>query len=198
LFAPRLPLPKRSRSLGNIGSWQWHRKRARFLPSPFWGEKATLFPLQRSHCSLPPFSDCVLRPRGPSLLDPSLLCSANQQNGLEPFSSFHQGSGCMLRSPYERRTGRDPRSGERGANRARFPRRGNRGVTSRHISRAFRSLLIRVSHATPPRLGKRARIEVDGLPHPSPRLWEKRKKRNRPISISMDRPRNVWPGCLMI
>jgi hypothetical protein len=80
-------------------------------------------------------------------------CFASQTSNLAPLISSSQGSGCMLRSPYERRAGRDPRSGERGTNRARFPRRGNRSVTSRYISRAFRSV-------------------VDGLPHrkPSPCL----------------------------
>jgi len=47
-----------------------------------------------------------------------------------------EGEGDVVRSPYERRAGTVPRRGERGANRARFPRWGNRSVTSNHISRA--------------------------------------------------------------
>jgi len=63
-------------------------------------------------------------PEMPALFGPLLI----GQEGEGWLIGFKQGSGCMLRSPYERRTGTDPRSGERGANRARFPRRGNRSV----------------------------------------------------------------------
>jgi len=60
-----------------------------------------------------------------------------------------KGEGCMERSPYERRAGRVPRRGEQGANRARFPRWGNRSVTSNHISLTLLSNFTGLSESNP-------------------------------------------------
>jgi len=121
---------------------------ARSVPtSASWREKASLSPSQPSLRSVPPLLGLRPATKGaiPLGIPAALLRKPATSLLFLSFRSFSLGSGCMVRSPYERRAGRDPRSGERGANRARFPRRGNRRVTSRHISRAYMDFLTGLS-----------------------------------------------------
>jgi len=84
-------------------------------PSASWREKASLSPFQRSLRSLPPLLGLCPATKGAIPLGTPAALLRKPAN-LTPLF-FSQGSGCMLRSPYER-----------GANRARFPRWGNRSV----------------------------------------------------------------------
>jgi len=82
------PLSRRRTSSPKPSPWSHLevRRPANFPTATLWrGNPLLLPPSNGRFAPCLPFSDCVLRPRGPSPLGPPLLCSANQPTSLRPF-----------------------------------------------------------------------------------------------------------------